>query len=715
MYESRLDECDMLGLEKKAKAVISIITPVYNVGEIIFETFKSIRQQTFQSFEWILVNDGSVDEITLKIVADISTKDDKIKVIHHANNKGLPAARNTGIKNSSAPYIFFLDGDDLIDPTFLEKAYLFLLQNQEFAFINSYVIGFGAQEYKWTGGFHERELFLKENRNTSCFMARREVFETVVFDETMRDGCEDWEFWIHAAAKGFWGYTIPEYLFYYRRSAENKWATMQGKEALAQIQKSLQEKYGAVLTGNFPDPQLTDYSFGYTAPEIPILDNSKKYELHLLCIFPWLQIGGSDQYNLNLLKGLKEKGWQITIVTTLHDDHTWEEKFKELTEDIFHLSHLGKESAYAPYVNYLIETRSPNLVFLSNSMYGYYLLPYLKIRFPQLPVVDYIHCEDMGWYKGGYPYFSALYNGFLSKTYTTSHNLSQWCVQNGGDKEKLEVCYINVDTLSIKRNEESRNRIRAELGLQSEIPLILFVARLTAQKQPVVLIDTLAVLKEKGKKFYAVIIGDGPDRTAMEASIDTHSLSDKVCYLGSKSNEVVLQYMDAADIFFLPSLYEGIALSIYEAMAKELTIVGAAVGGQAELVNEECGFLIDRKSANKDVKKYVNVLSELLDNPSKIHQYGKNSRKRVEHFFNLQGMIEQMHTSFLKISNKVPNAETFSTAYVQLLNRMLHLEKERSLALEFSDSKIVRLLNRYKRPYHKLRNVYLHLKTALKR
>ena len=104
--------------------------------------------------------------------------------------------------------------------------------------------------------------------------------------------------------------------------------------------------------------------------------------------------------------------------------------------------------------------------------------------------------------------------------------------------------------------------------------------------------------------------------------------------------------MKASDIFFLSSQWEGIALSIYEAMACGLTVVGSDVGGQRELVAKECGILITPKSDEEEVEEYFHILKDLLQNPEKLKQFGKNARKRVEENFTLDKMGKCMD-SFL--------------------------------------------------------------------
>ena len=695
---------------------VSVITPVYNLNAIINETAECIIHQSLQQFEWIIVDDGSQSLETKNILDQLVQKDSRIHVIKHDSNRGLPAARNTGVKHSQANYVFFIDGDDLIDHTFLEKAFLVLVQNENFAFVNSYVKGFGAQEYKWTGGFHESELFLKENRNTSCFMARKDVFDKVMFDETMKDGCEDWDFWLNAASKNFWGYTIPEFLFFYRRHTGNKWTTLNGKKSLAEIQKGLYEKYSTSLNGNFPNIAFPDYSFGDVMPfikEKPVTNN--KPGKHLICIFPWLQVGGADQFNINLLQGLKNKGWHITIITTLKDEHNWEDKFRSITPDIFHIANLGSSSQYPAILEYLVATRNPQVIFLSHSMYGYYILPFLKNRFPNLPITDFLHCDDKNWFNGGYPRFSAKFASYIDQTFVTSNALRQISLSFGSQPERTHVCYINVDTHNIKRNLQNRTIKRKELGIDDDVLVILYAARLTEQKQPKVLVQTIYKLQQNFTNFHFIIIGDGPDRHIIESAIDDKRLTGKVTYLKSQPHHVVMEYMDASDVFFLPSLYEGIALTFFEAMAKNLAIVGADVGGQSELVLNDCGVLVPQQNPEMDSNNYYNEIAKLLSNPGLVKEMGENARKRVVDYFDLELMVKQVDECFSNISVKAQSKESNESAYLLLLNRMMKMEEERHELLELSNSKFGRLFSKYKKPYQKTKQAYHKVKDILKK
>lgn len=99
---------------------VSIIVPVYNVEKYIEKCIKSILSQTYQEFELILVNDGTKDH-SLEICRNYKS-DCRVRIISQPN-KGLSAARNTGIHVARGKYLLFVDGDDYIDPEMLEELY----------------------------------------------------------------------------------------------------------------------------------------------------------------------------------------------------------------------------------------------------------------------------------------------------------------------------------------------------------------------------------------------------------------------------------------------------------------------------------------------------------------------------------------------------------------------------------------------------------------
>jgi glycosyltransferase involved in cell wall biosynthesis len=102
----------------------SVVIPLYNKENYVENALKSILNQTFIDYEVLIVNDGSTDKSVDKVIPFLS---EKIQLIHHSENKGLSATRNTGIEKASTNYITFLDADDLWKPTFLGTIHRLIL------------------------------------------------------------------------------------------------------------------------------------------------------------------------------------------------------------------------------------------------------------------------------------------------------------------------------------------------------------------------------------------------------------------------------------------------------------------------------------------------------------------------------------------------------------------------------------------------------------
>lgn len=106
--------------------LISIIVPVYNVEKFLTRCFESIRTQTYENVEILLIDDGSTDKSGV-ICDSLAQNDPRVSVIHQ-NNMGLSEARNTGLNIAKGEFISFIDSDDFIDPTMLETLLELLLQ-----------------------------------------------------------------------------------------------------------------------------------------------------------------------------------------------------------------------------------------------------------------------------------------------------------------------------------------------------------------------------------------------------------------------------------------------------------------------------------------------------------------------------------------------------------------------------------------------------------
>jgi glycosyltransferase involved in cell wall biosynthesis len=357
-----------------------------------------------------------------------------------------------------------------------------------------------------------------------------------------------------------------------------------------------------------------------------------------MLLVPWLRMGGADKCNLDIVAELQHLGWEVTVIATLASGQEWFSRFTELTPDVFVMPHFLHPDHSASFLEYCIESRRPDAFLLSHCEFAYQLLPYLRRRFPRLPLVDLNHIEEEHWRGGGYPRMGATLGKILDLQITVSEHLRGWMIAHGSEPDKVKVCYLNVDTQNWCPNPEIRRHLRADLGIAEQRPVITFAGRVCDQKQPDVLAAVIRKLRRKGYDFVALIIGDGEDLPRLRRKLVLEVMTGHVRFIGMQPNDRTRTIFQASDIFFLPSRHEGISLAIYEAMACGLAVVGADVGGQKELVTPDCGLLLPRGDFASEVRAYAAALACLLEDPAAMRRLGETARQRVETHFPLPAM-----------------------------------------------------------------------------
>ena len=208
------------------------------------------------------------------------------------------------------------------------------------------------------------------------------------------------------------------------------------------------------------------------------------------------------------------------------------------------------------------------------------------------------------------------------------------------------MCHTNIDPDYWRPDSERGRRARQQYDIAVSTPLIVFIGRICAQKQPKVLAQTALRLAQAKADFILVVAGDGPDFAWLKTFIRKHRLERRVRLVGTLANTDIRDLLAAADIFFLPSEWEGIALSVYEALACGLPVVGADVGGQRELVTPDCGVLIGRGSEDDEARQYATVLARLLDEPEQRKSLGRQGRQRMQAHFRLEHMTENILAAY---------------------------------------------------------------------
>ncbi|MEX0686710.1 MAG: glycosyltransferase family A protein [Balneolales bacterium] len=276
----------------KESDFVSVIIPCYNHGKYILETVKSVLDQTYSNYEIIIVDDGSDDPHTIKVLNVLDHP--KVTVLHKENGH-VSSARNHGIKHSKGEYILTLDADDKFNPDFMMKAIQVLKGHSDVGVVTCYAKVFDhkgniSYQHKLGGGV---KAFLTVNNCLASALFRFRCWEEAGgYNESMKEGFEDWDFWLSVTSAGWRIHSIPEYLYWYRDTPGSmvKSATVKKPELMRTIAKNHELDF----QNNVIDVL---YSKELKIQELSEIHNSRTY-----------QIGNAFTKPLKYIRGLFNKG-----------------------------------------------------------------------------------------------------------------------------------------------------------------------------------------------------------------------------------------------------------------------------------------------------------------------------------------------------------------------------------------------------------------------
>jgi glycosyltransferase involved in cell wall biosynthesis len=606
------------------RPLVGVVIPYYNRSDTIDETLSSLAAQTFQNLEVIIVDDGSTDEDSLKKLKELDVKKKGIRIIKQ-ENQGVAAARNTGIAELKTKYIICLDSDDVLDPTYVEKATIVLETSPDTSFVTTHMQTFGVidEVYKHVA-FDPMEV-MRNNMVITAAEFKKQAWEAVGGYKS-GIGYEDWEFWVSLSELGFWGKLIPEALFRYRTSMQSRyvddkdihWANLKSIKAhhtkYAQRVKKIRAKRR--LEKNIVEPGTAFINLNdkktYTAA------NSNKG--NILIIAPWLTFGGAETLILNFCNEVKDN-FNLSIVTGIESEHEWEYKFKEITSNIYHLTNLFEDKAlYIEFISNYIKTRNIDAIHIIHTDYVFEMLPELKRRHPKLKVAVTLfndratHFEKSLVVKEQIDFFTSD-NQSVSKHY-------QQELKQGAD---IRVIPNGINSIDIYNPSLfDRNKERTEIGLNDDDLAVFFIGRVSEEKNPDVFLDVAEAVVAENKNIKFFVIGDGPMTPQVKKQVESIN-NENVQYLGYQSD--IARYLSAADIFVLPSSIEGFPLSVLEAMAMRVAVIASDVGAVSEIVESgEDGIVVTPGSAT-EIEAAINKLS---NNRKLLAELKLKARQKVD-------------------------------------------------------------------------------------
>jgi glycosyltransferase involved in cell wall biosynthesis len=377
---------------------------------------------------------------------------------------------------------------------------------------------------------------------------------------------------------------------------------------------------------------------------------SGRGKIKIMYLITGLNVGGAELVLLRLAKGLDKKRFETFVYSILPIGKVGE----RMQQEGIRVESLGVRMKYdfRALFRLIAKLRTERPDILHTFLFHSNLIGRIAGRIAHVPIIiSSIRNE----------YFGGFFRERLLKWTDSLCTITTIVSQRAAERmrrlqivsaEKIKVIYNGVDTDKfVKINSQEA---RKNLGIKGG-PVFVSVGSLTEQKGYPYLFEALANLKGEYPDLVLLVIGEGPERQALEKNVRTLKLENAIRFLGVREN--VVDYLNAADIFILASLWEGLPNVVIEAMACEVLVIATNVGGVSEIIDDGVnGFLVPSRDAMALAQK-IRYALELSD--VRRREIGAAARKKVVEHFSLETMI---------------------SAYVELYDKLLQTEYENFLS-----------------------------------
>jgi glycosyltransferase involved in cell wall biosynthesis len=359
-----------------------------------------------------------------------------------------------------------------------------------------------------------------------------------------------------------------------------------------------------------------------------------------------LDKGGAPQIFLKLIRGLKEEGIEIVMASgpsqqPEEDPRVFSQRFRIPYQPLPHLRRditpVQDTLAFFEIIA-LIRRERPVLLHTHTTKAG--ILGRVAGLMTRTKTIHTPHGHLFyGYFSKGKEQFYVLLEQLAARIceriITISEDERREYLQKGiGDEHKVVTIHNGID---MDRFPGDGKRVRAELGIAQQVPVVGFVGRMEEIKGPDRFVEAAKNIKTASPQTHFVMVGDGPMKEGLLKM--AQGISD-LHFLGYR--EDIPDLIAAFDIMLIPSLNDGFNLAAVEAMASAIPVVATAVGGLPEVVGDG-GILV----GTGDTKRMAQEAIALLSSIRLRRELGAKGRKRAEALFNwnvcLQRTIDLYH------------------------------------------------------------------------
>lgn len=362
---------------------------------------------------------------------------------------------------------------------------------------------------------------------------------------------------------------------------------------------------------------------------------------HLMICIPVLLIGGTEVQTLAVVRLLVAAGYRVSVCCYYEFDPGVVERFEDAGAEVLLLQLdrsdgkfcLGWIRELVGSLRQVFRDRRPAIVHIQYLAPG--LVPIAAARMAGVPIVfATVHIAGNYAYGWKAKFMLRLASMFCDAFICVSRGVEEFWFGTSevfdAQSQRGRRHFTIYNAVEVQEVESAiagvqRKRLQSQLGL-ADGPVIGIVGRLARQKGHVHLLEAFAAIAGRVPGASLLIVGDGPERDALETTAATLGVEKRVCWLGAVPPGEALSLYAVMDVFAMPSLFEGFGLTAVEAMAAGLPVVASDVEGLNEVVEEGVtGYLCPAGDSSRLAER----LLELLTNTDLAREMGEQGRRRA--------------------------------------------------------------------------------------
>jgi glycosyltransferase involved in cell wall biosynthesis len=373
---------------------------------------------------------------------------------------------------------------------------------------------------------------------------------------------------------------------------------------------------------------------------------------HVLVYTDTSGIYGAEQINHALILGLSAAGFRVTSAHPSVNQSLVQERSRAGIDHVWLLDDYEFDGENPPRKladpdepRRVLETTAPDLVLFNDGSPMASVGPKYAAYAAGIPFLVLIHCVDRSWADTWADYLPSLASAYRAAEDVIAVSSENLELLRGffrlPDDKGLVILNGRPPVFFEPRNDRARASLRRDLQIPEDATALLTVARLDGVKGHQHILD--AITRMSGEpalaNLYLLWAGSGGLDSLLRARVSSMGLADRVRFLGERSDVPAL--LDAADAFVLPSHFEGMPLSVMEAMAKGLPVAASAVSGTPEELGD-AGVLLPNPAVDTPgtVAALVGVIRLWSANPVERARVGEACRNRASQLFREERMVD---------------------------------------------------------------------------